>query len=162
MAKKRASIPSWQEMKDGMASAQEADDWAKAVLEANRPEDDEEFEVVDAQGPTMRTTSSSNPKKPRTIKAGYDYRTGTMTVVFRDGTWWDYYEVPESVWYDFTISNSKGDFLWNNGFDKRNPKVGQLYEMGPSNIERMPVSKRKRLNGTTLPTLDQYLFGRDF
>ena len=36
-------------------------------------ETDPEFQVVDAGGPSMKTTSSTNPSKPRTLKAGYDF-----------------------------------------------------------------------------------------
>lgn len=160
MAKKRAQVPSWDEIKSSTVTAKEAELWAETMLNAGRQESDDEYQVVDASGPVMRATSTSNPKRPRTKKAGYDYATKTMTVVFDDGVWWDYYDVGEDVWYEFVMAPSKGAFLWNNGFDSRGP-AGQMYEMGPSKVERMPVSRRERLNGTKLPTLDEYLFGRD-
>ena len=150
MAKKRASIPAWSEIKKSMPSAEEATSYIDFLLKGS-DETDPEYEVVDARGPAMRQTSSSNPKRPRTLKAGYDYRTNTMTVVFRDGTWWDYNNVPEETWYAFVMAPSKGKFLKEAGLD-------WWQDMGPSNIERMPVSRRQRLNA--LPsTLDEYLFG---
>jgi hypothetical protein len=75
----------------------------------------------------LKGTSTTNPRRPRTIAAGYDSKKQIMTVVFRDNTWWNYYEVPQNVWDGFTASHSKGEFLFKNGFDS-----GE-YDMGPVN-----------------------------
>jgi len=60
-------------------------------------------------------TSTTNWKRPRTVAAGYDYNqdtdTGVLTVVFRDGTFYNYYDVPPSVWIEFHDSFSKGPML---------------------------------------------------
>jgi hypothetical protein len=58
-------------------------------------------------------TSSTNYQRPRTVAAGYspnpnDPSQGTMTVVFRDGTFYNYYEVSPSEWAAFHSSFSKG------------------------------------------------------
>lgn len=67
---------------------------------------------------TVAPTSTINPKRPRTVAAGYVVRgddpAGTLTVVFRDGTYYNYYSVPEEVWNGFKSSPSKGRFIATN------------------------------------------------
>lgn len=53
-------------------------------------------------------TSTTNYSRPRTVAAGYDPERQTMTVVFRDGTFYNYYEVTQSEWDAFRASYSKG------------------------------------------------------
>jgi hypothetical protein len=63
-------------------------------------------------------TSSTNVKKPRTVAAGYDPRRngGTLTVMFRDGTLWNYYGVSKDEWIKFHSSISKGNPYINKSF----------------------------------------------
>mgnify|MGYP003332353414 CR=1 FL=1 len=58
-------------------------------------------------------TSSSNTKRPRTVAAGYDQERGVLTVVFRDGTWYNYYEVSVNEWKSFKAAVSKGRYIYN-------------------------------------------------
>ena len=63
----------------------------------------------DKQFPTSTTDST----KPRTVGAWWtatsdDGELGTLTVVFRDGTPWNYYDVPHETWLGFRASISKG------------------------------------------------------
>lgn len=53
-------------------------------------------------------TSTTDYSRPRTVAAGYDETRQTMTVVFRDGTFYNYYEVTPSEWLAFHASYSKG------------------------------------------------------
>jgi hypothetical protein len=53
-------------------------------------------------------TSSTNYERPRTVAAGYDEQRQVMTVVFRDGTFYNYYEVSSGEWESFHASFSKG------------------------------------------------------
>lgn len=58
-------------------------------------------------------TSSTNYQRPRTVAAGYspndeDPNNGVMTVVFRDGTFYNYYQVSPIEWSAFHSSFSKG------------------------------------------------------
>lgn len=76
---------------------------------------------MDYQGPagidgapaaiTEIPTSTTNPDKPRTVAAGYDVRRQCLTVVFRDGTYYNYYQVPVGVWNNFKSAYSKGVFI---------------------------------------------------
>jgi hypothetical protein len=56
-------------------------------------------------------TPSVNPPRPRTLAAGYDRRTETLRVRFRDGTPWEYYNVPPTVWRNFRRVKSPGRFI---------------------------------------------------
>lgn len=53
-------------------------------------------------------TSSTNYSRPRTVAAGYDPSKETLTVVFRDGTVYNYYQVTKEEWLAFYASFSKG------------------------------------------------------
>jgi hypothetical protein len=111
---------------------------------------DEDFEVDDSTSfPTLSTTTSSNPEKPRTVKAGYDYKEGKLIVVFRDGTWWEYRGVPEFMWYDFVAAESKGKFLRESGLD-------QWTDMGPTDVNAMP--KHRRVQMTDLKEFTNYMY----
>lgn len=56
-------------------------------------------------------TSTSNFKRPRTLAAGYDPDTQVVTVVFRDGTFYNYYGINPGTWINFKNSYSKGPLL---------------------------------------------------
>lgn len=61
---------------------------------------------------TVVPTSSSNVKRPRTVAAGYDPERSVLTVVFRDGTWYNYYEVTDTEWKAFKSMVSKGRYIY--------------------------------------------------
>ena len=94
---------------------------------------DTDFEAV------MHTTTSSSPERPRTLSAGYDSRTEKLTVVFRDGTWWEYRGVPQEMWQEFKSAPSKGVYLRESGLDTWD-------DMGPADIRNMPVHRRAQIN----------------
>lgn len=73
---------------------------------------------VDAAIITDIPTSSTNYSRPRTVAAGYDESKKTMTVVFRDGTFYNYYEVTPQEWSSFYASYSKGSPWLNRGHPK--------------------------------------------
>ena len=56
-------------------------------------------------------TPSINPPRPRTLAAGYDKDTRTLRVRFRDGTPWEYYDVPPDVYRRFRRVKSPGRFI---------------------------------------------------
>jgi len=87
----------------------------------------------------IRGTSTTNPQKPRTVAAGYDRDTMVLTVVFRDGTWWNYYDVPEYMWLEFTAAESKGKYLQESGLDNWD-------DMGPANMGAIGKFRRAKLN----------------
>lgn len=74
------------------------------------PEDNGEFEGQMARL-TEVPTKSTNPPRPRTRAAGYDSATRTLSVVFRDGTPWNYYDVSPLEAANFRRATSKGRFI---------------------------------------------------
>jgi hypothetical protein len=70
----------------------------------NRQPDDDEN---DYQIPT----SSKNPQRPRTVAAAYNAFNQTLTVVFLDSTFYNYYKVNENEWNSFKESYSKGEYI---------------------------------------------------
>ena len=65
---------------------------------------------------TLRPTSTTDVNRPRTVAAGWEAyadnpRLGKLTVVFRDGTYYNYYDVTDTEWETFKISPTKGPLL---------------------------------------------------
>ena len=134
----RRSMPSVSEMSQGLGTT---DNLLDAML-APAPEtvEDSDFET---QGISpLSTTTSSNPDRPRTTSAGYDSKNQTLTVVFRDGTWWEYREVPPGMWEAFKGAESKGKYLRSSGLDN-------WHDMGPVAMDRMPRHRRVQMNELT-------------
>ena len=75
---------------------------------------------------TVVPTSTTNPQRPRTVAAGFQATSpngdGKLTVVFRDATFYNYYNVPLRVWQGFKTAPSKGQFI---------RTVLDYYERGP-------------------------------
>lgn len=61
---------------------------------------------------TLVPTSTTNPKRPRTVAAGYDEEEEKLTVMFRDGTLYNYYEVDPNEWAAFKANRSKGAVIY--------------------------------------------------
>lgn len=76
----------------------------------------ERYSTDEAVKLTDVPTSSTDYSRPRTVAAGYDPKSKTMTVVFRDGTFYNYYEVSPGEWSNFSSSFSKGKPWLNKGF----------------------------------------------
>lgn len=109
-------------------------------------DDDEDPEMYDVSPDapaelTDRPTSTTNVSRPRTLAAGYDpsLNGGTLTVVFRDGTFWNYYKVTEGEWQNFHSSISKGKpWLKPGGTIASKPN-------GPADISTLPVDVQASL-----------------
>lgn len=56
-------------------------------------------------------TPTINPGRPRTLAAGYDERSQTLRIKFRDGEIYEYYQVPPSVWWKFQRAASPGRYI---------------------------------------------------
>ena len=61
---------------------------------------------------TVVPTSTINPERPRTVAAGYDKNEKKITVVFRDGTYYNYYQVNATEWQAFKARVSKGRYIY--------------------------------------------------
>jgi hypothetical protein len=72
-----------------------------------------QFGESDAPAPiTVVPTSTSDPARPRTVAAGYDNVREVITVVFRDGTFYNYYECSAGDWQKFKSVVSKGQYIY--------------------------------------------------
>lgn len=60
---------------------------------------------------TVQPTNTTNIQRPRTLTAGYDRPSQTLTVTFRDGTVWNYYGVTYQMWTAFKASPSPGRYI---------------------------------------------------
>ena len=149
MARKRAQLPSvdvlfgysvGQSHKTGSLPTLDEYLFHLGPTKQEQKAEDEDFQVVVA--PNLRATTSTNPKRPRTIKAGYDNKTQTMTVVFRDGTWWNYYDVPMYIWQGFVLAESKGKYLASSGLDQW-PKMGAADPAGMTSYQRVQLNDTK-------------------
>lgn len=125
---KRPSLPTPDELRAGIKGRKAIDRWADVLMpDANvdpgldNQQQPEDFVLdPDPTAPTtlqLTATSTSNPQRPRTLAAGYNKKTKVMTVVFRDGTWWNYYDVPEDIWEGFRQAESKGKYLISSGLN---------------------------------------------
>lgn len=85
-------------------------------------------EAVDSQTKarlSLSSTGTTNPEKPRTLSAGYDEENYILTVQFRDGSLWNYYDVPPEMWNEFSSAESKGRYLEGSG-------LNTWHNMGPA------------------------------
>lgn len=87
---------------------------------------------------TVVPTSSSNTKRPRTVAAGYDSERQVLTVVFRDGSWYNYYEVTKLEWSGFKAIVSKGKYIYS---------ILDFKPRGPATVSGMSAQHRKTLYG---------------
>lgn len=113
---------------------------------------------VKEAGVRMETAPTSNPERPRAKTLGYNPNTNTLYVVFRDNTWWEYRNVPVSLWVGIQNSSSTGKYLSKSGLD-------QWPDMGPADLSTMSEEAKARMSDNAakadriqLPTLDDYLF----
>lgn len=84
---------------------------------------------------TLIPTSTINPDRPRTVAAGYDKAQRKLTVIFRDGTYYNYYEVSNTEWQNFKRARSKGRFIAAY-FDQQKPR-------GPADVMSIPAFARE-------------------
>lgn len=73
------------------------------------PQNEEDSSPADL---TLVPTSTTNPERPRTVAAGYDEDDEKLTVMFRDGTLYNYYEVTRGEWQSFKATKSKGAYIY--------------------------------------------------
>jgi hypothetical protein len=113
---------------------------------------------VKEAGVRMETAPTSNPERPRAKTLGYNPNTNTLYIVFRDNTWWEYRNVPVSMWVGIQNSASTGRYLAKSG-------LNQWSDMGPADLSTMSEEAKTRMADNAskadriqLPTLDDYLF----
>lgn len=86
---------------------------------------------------TVTPTTTKNPDRPRTIAAGYDEDRKVLTVVFRDGTYYNYYKVGPDVWKTFQSYYSKGEHVI--------PIILDKYPRGVASMRGISATSREEL-----------------
>lgn len=90
-------------------------------------------------------SKTTNPQRPRTLSAGYDRASQTLSVVFRDGTAWNYYGVTYQMWTAFKASPSPGRYIRTRlDFKAYGPPVGEVLpvDQAPSVAEGVNTGAR--------------------
>lgn len=109
-------------------------DWELAEAQEPAPRDAEASDYQNMPAPTI------NPKRPRALKLAYSKTAEKLVVRFRDGTWWEYNQIPPDMWNDLKASDSTGRYLKHSGLDTHD-------DMGPFNPADMPPETRVLFNG---------------
>ena len=86
---------------------------------------------------TVTPTSTTNPDRPRTIAAGYDEARQVLTVVFRDGTYYNYYTVSPALWKKFKDEYSKGKQIIPKFLDPLPRGVANMRGVSPTSREQL-------------------------
>lgn len=110
------------------------------------PTEATEFGSVGPSPISLVPTSSIDPSRPRTVAAGYNSKSKIMTVVFRDGTWWNYFGVPNTTWNNFKSAYSKGRYLYAHGFDSRYGGADIKYQGTNASTDLLSTQEREMLN----------------
>lgn len=96
-------------------------------------------------------TSTINPDRPRTIAAGYDNSRQCLTVVFRDGTYYNYYNVNNATWQNFKRARSKGRYIltYLDSHPRGVADVSQLNATARESLYRLSRTGQIKRQGTT-------------
>lgn len=78
--------------------------------------------VIDVEAPT----ATGNPGRPRTLAAAYDRSSQKLTVIFPDGTHYNYYGVSEAAWLGFKNRPSKWEYI--------KKVLDPNYDRGPASV----------------------------
>lgn len=116
-------------------------------------------------------TSSLNAARPRTVAAGYDESRRVLTVVFRDGTVWNYFNVTPGQWQNFHASVSKGrpwlnDQLFGRGepadMTSLNPAIyAQVYNAARrAQVQYRSIRQYKGPKGTSVSRVGKSAVGK--
>lgn len=93
----------------GMRSEIRTQDPAYAI----EPLDDPEYSPAGYSSPGLyeAPTQTSNPDRPRTVAAAYSPERSVLTVMFRDSTLYNYYDVDLDEWLTFRELSSKWQYI---------------------------------------------------
>jgi len=153
---RRTSIPSFNDVREETLGpeARGTDYWLNVLNNEEGPEAEEkpdpDFDTDESASiPSLFTTSSSKPERPRTLKAGYDRKNQRLIVVFRDGTWYQYKGVDEEMWQDFQSSQSKSVLL--DSADYTGLERGAISPSSLSKSRRVQMSSLKKFSKRMYP-----------
>jgi hypothetical protein len=100
----------------------------------------EKMNPVEAPATYKRSNApTTNSARPRARKIAYSPEEMRLIVVFRDGTWWEYRDIPSNFWTGLKASDSTGKYLSGSGLDGHD-------DMGPCDPSSLPEEIRVFLN----------------
>lgn len=115
----------------------------KVGLEDNFNKQWTDFEVFEPRETTptykTQTAPTTDPSRPRALKIAYSREARKLVVKFRDGTWWEYNDIPLTMWVSLKASDSTGKYLKHSGLDTHDA-------MGPFNPNEMTPEVRVMFN----------------
>lgn len=88
---------------------------------------------------STQTAPTTNNDRPRALKMAYSRQAKKLVVKFRDGTWWEYNDIPLRMWVGLKSSDSTGKYLKHSGLDTHD-------DMGPFNPSEMTEETRVLFN----------------
>lgn len=102
-----------------------------------------DWEMKPAREPVVtyrnQPAPTTNPDRPRALKMAYSREARKLVVKFRDGTWWEYNDIPLRMWVGIKSSDSTGKYLKYSGLDAHD-------DMGPFDPSDMPPEIRVIFN----------------
>jgi hypothetical protein len=102
-----------------------------------------DWEMEPAKEPIVtyrnQTAPTTKPERPRALKIAYSREARKLVVKFRDGTWWEYNDIPLRMWVGLKASDSTGKYLKYSGLDDHD-------DMGPFDPSEMPPEIRVIFN----------------
>lgn len=90
-----------------------------------------------------QAANTINPSRPRAKVVAYNSETRVLIVIFRDGTWWQYNDVPSTLWLGLQNAPSTGKYLRETGLDG-------WPNMGPADLNSLSESVKVQLSHTAL------------
>lgn len=139
MSERVADLPTKVSMADSAPPTKADIDGFRNEIQDNTERDSGDYEVIQPKDVEALDAPTSNFKRPRALSIGYERDSKTLTVVFRDNTWWEYRGVSEDMWNGLKNSDSTGKYLKSSGLDIWN-------DMGPAEVKSMERSYRVQLN----------------
>jgi hypothetical protein len=99
------------------------------------PEDDAAYSPAGYSEPGLYEvpTKTSNPDRPRTVAAAYNPERAVLTVMFRDSTLYNYYDVDLDEWLTFRELESKWQYI---------KDVLDYKPRGPASVTDLPADMR--------------------
>jgi hypothetical protein len=99
------------------------------------PDDDSAYAPAGYSSPGLyeAPTQTSNPDRPRTVAAAYNPSRSVLTVMFRDSTLYNYYDVDMDEWVAFRDLSSKWEYIKN---------VLDYKPRGPASTTDLPADMR--------------------
>ena len=139
MSERIADLPTKVSMADSAPPTKADIDGFRNEIQDNTERDSGDYEVIQPKDVEALDAPTSNFKRPRALSIGYERDSKTLTVVFRDNTWWEYRGVSNELWNGLKNSDSTGKYLKSSGLDIWN-------DMGPAEVKSMERSYRVQLN----------------